>query len=160
MQRDVYRIVTLGLASFLLTGLFLGLSSYIGIWFIKLLGFWQVQIVQQLSSVLMVLAVSSFFISPILAAIVSVYIGYELDDRSISMMASLFTGFVGFFILNLVALAILLQAAGNISPTDLESPYRILYAFLSLENSVALFSFPTIITSIFAAYLGFDLKLE
>lgn len=156
MDKRFYGLMTAGSGLFLLTGILLGLSSHIGIWFISSLGFWQVEMANSLSSILMMLAISSFMISPSLAAVYSLYLGYDTEDRAISVIASTFTSFTGFFILNIAAIIILLQGA-EVSG-GLNSPYQIFYAFLGLENSVALFSFPTLVISMFAAYIGSELR--
>lgn len=156
MDKRFYGLMTAGSGLFLLTGVLLGLSSHLGIWFISSLGFWQVELANSLSSILMMLAISSFMISPSLAAAYSLYLGYDTKDRAISVIASTFTSFTGFFILNIAAIIILLQGTGV--SAGLNSPYQILNAFISLENSVALFSFPTLIISMFAAYLGSKLR--
>lgn len=148
--------MTAGLGLFLITGILLGLSSHIGVWVISSLGFWQVELGNSLASILMMLAISSFMISPSLAAAYSLYLGYDTEDRSISVISATFTCFTGYFVLNLASIIILLQ--GSEVSSGLNSPYQIFYAFLALENSVALFSFPTLLISMFAAYLGSEFR--
>ncbi|MFP4038667.1 MAG: hypothetical protein ACLFTA_02710 [Candidatus Nanohaloarchaea archaeon] len=155
MEKKFYRLMTAGGLSFLLTGLFLGLSSYFGVWFINLIGYWHVNLGGGLSSMLMMLSISSFLISPVIAAAFSLYTGYDLEDRMIAVISSGFTCFIGYFILNISAIIVLLQ--GVEQSTGLNSPYRIFYAFLGLENSVAFFSFPTLVVAMAAGYLGSDI---
>lgn len=160
MPRDIYSLITLGLASFLITGLFLGASSYLGVLYVDLLNLWQVEIIREISSILMMVSISSFFVSPVLAALTGLYIGYDMESRPLSVISSFFVGFTGFFILNIVSIFIVLQYPSQLSTTAFDSPYIILRSFLSLENSVALFSFPTAVTAMFSGYIGFNLRTE
>jgi hypothetical protein len=156
MENRFYGLMTAGSGLFLLTGILLGLSSTIGLWYVEALGIWQVEVARSISAILMMVAISSFMIGPTLGAAFSLYLGYDIEDRAISVISASFTTFTGYFIMNLTAITILLNQVE--ASSGMNSPYRILNAFIGLENSVALFSFPTLLVSMFAAYLGSQLR--
>jgi|GEM_PF-2378749 len=156
MNHKIYSNLTESLIFYIIMGLLVGLTTGMGAIFIKTIDILSVQGFGISAAIIMV-SVSSFFISPIVSIITGLYIGLSNPKEKYLLMFVVFSSFTGFFMLNIAALtAFFLSTGQSLAPTQLQStePITVYYMFLGWENSAALLSAPTLLTSIIAAQIG------
>lgn len=149
-----YQKMTESLLLFLVSGLFLGLSTYIGLTLLESLSPIETYF-DQISVATTLLISSSAGFAPLIAGIAGVYLGYELEGGLTNMTLASFTSIFGYFLLNILALALALQSfSGDIYLAEFGNPLLIFYSTLALENSIVYFAIPTMIAGIIGSYFG------
>ncbi len=151
----IFSDLTKSLGVFLITGLAIGFSTFLGLRYISAIGGFTNTFQLEATAIVVIVAISAFFLSPAISALTGLYIGYKEPESSRTFAFSTFAAFVGFFLLNTVSVGVLLFLLGeNLVPATSSDPSTVLYSFLLLENSAAYLSFPSIIIAPIAAYLG------
>ena len=157
-MKHIYEDLTKSLAVFLLTGVAVGVSTFLGLKYIDAIGGFGSTIELEATAMIVMVAISSFFISPIISGLTGLYIGYYEPDRGQTVAFSTFGSFLGFFSLNIVAIGTMLLLLGEaLTPSNLADPATVFQSFVVLENQAAFLSFPSVITGLSAGYLGSDL---
>jgi len=156
-MEPIYEDLTRSLAAFLLTGLGIGLATFLGLSYIDAIGGFSSTFQLESTAIVVMVAISSFFISPVISALTGAYIGYKEPDMGQTMGFSTFASFLGFFALNIVSVGVLLGLLGEpLMPATSNDPAAVFISFVLLENRAAFLSFPSVILGLTAAYLGSD----
>ena len=158
-MEPIYEDLTKSLAVFLATGMAVGLSTFLGLRYIEAIGSFGATVELEATAMVVMVAISSFFISPIISALTGLYIGYYEPDRGQTVAFSTFASFLGFFALNITSIGMMLALLGeSLSPAGIGDPARVFQSFVVLENQAAFLSFPSVITGLSAGYLGSDIN--
>lgn len=158
-MEPIYEDLTKSLAVFLATGVAIGVSTFLGLSYIDAIGSFGSTVQLEVTAMIVMVAISSFFISPIISGLTGLYIGYYEPDKGQTVAFSTFASFLGFFALNITAIGIMLILLGeSLTPTGLGDPARVFQSFVVLENQAAFLSFPSVITGLSASYLAFDIN--
>lgn len=158
-MEPIYEDLTKSLGVFLLTGIAIGVSTFLGLKYIDAIGGFGSTVELKATAMIVMVAISSFFISPIISALTGLYIGYYEPDRGQTVAFSTFASFLGFFALNITAIGTMLVLLGEaLSPTSIGDPATVFHSFVVLENQAAFLSFPSVITGLSAGYLGSDIS--
>ena len=158
-MEPIYEDLTKSLAVFVATGIAIGVSTFLGLNYIDAIGGFGSTVELEVTAMIVMVAISSFFISPIISGLTGLYIGYYEPDKGQTVAFSTFASFIGFFALNITAIGTMLVLLGeSLNPTDLSDPATVFYSFVVLENQAAYLSFPSVITGLSAGYLGSDIN--
>lgn len=156
-MEPIYDDLTRSLGAFLITGLGIGFATFLGLEYINAVGGFTDAFRLEATAIVVMVAISSFFISPTISAFTGAYIGYREPDRGQSIAFSTFAAFLGFFVLNIVSVGLLLSFLGlPLIPETSNDPSAVFFSFVLLENRAAFLSFPSVILGLAASYLGSD----
>ena len=156
-MEPIYEDLTRSLAAFLLTGLGIGLATFLGLSYIDAIGGFSSTFQLESTAIVVMVAISSFFISPAISTLTGVYIGYREPDMGHTMAFSTFASFLGFFALNIVSVGVLLGLLGEpLIPAASNDPAAVFISCVLLGNRAAFLSTPSVILGLIAAYLGSD----
>ena len=156
-MEPIYEDLTKSLAAFLFTGLGIGFATFLGLTYIDAIGGFTSTFQLEATAIVVMIAISSFFISPVISALTGAYIGYNEPDMGQTIGFSTFASFLGFFALNIISVGLLLSLLGEpLIPASSNDPAAVFRSFVLLENRAAFLSFPSVILGMTAAYLGSD----